>query len=364
MRSVLRTRPSTLLSILVAFALGLTLATVWQANAQDQSTGDPAIMGSADLVEQLGPAVVTVVNLQQTSGFGPGGDTQQAGSGTGFIIDSDGHIVTNQHVVAGGDEFQVILADGTSMSATLIGQDQFTDLAVVQMEGDVPATVPFGDSDALRPGQPVLAIGSPLGAFTNTVTDGIVSALNRDFPDTGGQSTAIYSNLIQHNADINPGNSGGPLFNLAGEVVGVNTLGVSVVPGQGTPAQGLFFAIPSNTVQGIVNQIIENGEVTYPYMGVTVQTVTPALAAQYNLPVQHGAYVISVEPGSPADDAGIQAGDFITSIGGQPLDDQNSFSEVLLFSHAPGETVDVVIVREEQEQTVQVTLGSRDDIPS
>jgi 2-alkenal reductase len=266
--------------------------------------------------------------------------------------------------VAGGDEFQVILADGTSMSATLIGQDQFTDLAVVQMEGDVPATVPFGDSDALRPGQPVLAIGSPLGAFTNTVTDGIVSALNRDFPDTGGQSTAIYSNLIQHNADINPGNSGGPLFNLAGEVVGVNTLGVSVVPGQGTPAQGLFFAIPSNTVQGIVNQIIENGEVTYPYMGVTVQTVTPALAAQYNLPVQHGAYVISVEPGSPADDAGIQAGDFITSIGGQPLDDQNSFSEVLLFSHAPGETVDVVIVREEQEQTVQVTLGSRDNIPS
>jgi 2-alkenal reductase len=355
-----RSRIFTLLSILAAFALGITLATVWQANAQDQTTtSDPAIMGSAALVEQLRPAVVTVVNLQEVTGFGPGGDTQQAGSGTGFIIDNDGNIVTNQHVVAGGDEFQVILADGTAEPATLVGADPFTDLAVVRMEGEVPATVPLGDSDALMPGQPVLAIGSPLGAFTNTVTDGIVSALNRDFPDTGGQGTAIYSNLIQHNADINPGNSGGPLFNLAGEVIGVNTLGLSVVPGQGTPAQGLFFAIPSNLVQGIVNQLIENGQVTYPYIGISFQTVTPDLAAQYDLPVQSGVYVISVEPGSPADEAGIQAGDFITSLGGQAIDAENSFQELLLFSHAPGETIDVGIVRDEKEQTVQVTLGDR-----
>jgi S1-C subfamily serine protease len=231
MQSAVLSRPKTVISILVAFALGLTLATVWQANAQDQATGDPAVMGAADLVEQVRAAVVTVVNLQESTGFGPGGDTQQAGSGTGFIIDTDGNIVTNQHVVQGGDEFQVILADGTAVPATLIGADPFTDLAVVRMEGEVPATVPLGDSDALRPGQPVLAIGSPLGAFTNTVTDGIVSALNRDFPGAAQQGTAIYSNLIQHNADINPGNSGGPLFNLAGEVVGVNTLGLSQIQG-------------------------------------------------------------------------------------------------------------------------------------
>jgi 2-alkenal reductase len=351
-----------LLSILAAFALGITLATVWQANAQDQATGDPAVMGAADLVEQVRAAVVTVVNLQESTGFGPGGDTQQAGSGTGFIIDTDGNIVTNQHVVQGGDEFQVILADGTAVPATLIGADPFTDLAVVRMEGEVPATVPLGDSDALRPGQPVLAIGSPLGAFTNTVTDGIVSALNRDFPGAAQQGTAIYSNLIQHNADINPGNSGGPLFNLAGEVVGVNTLGLSQI--QGTTIQGLFFAIPSNLVQGVVDQIIENGSVSYPYIGITFTTVTPDLAAQHQLPVQFGVYVQSVEPGSPADEAGIQAGDFITSIGGQEINAENSFQELLLFSHAPDETVDIGIVREEEEETVQVTLGSRSDMGS
>ncbi len=365
MQSALRSRSMTLLSVLMAFALGLTLATVWQANAQDDSSGgDPSIMGYADLVEQLRPAVVTVVNLQQVSGFGPGGDVQQAGSGTGFIIDEAGHIVTNQHVVQGGDEFQVILSDGTSMPAQLVGADSFTDLAVVQMQGDVPATVPLGDSDALRPGQPVLAIGSPLGAFTNTVTDGIVSAVNRDFPDAGQAGAAIYNNLIQHNAAINPGNSGGPLFNLAGEVVGVNTLGLAVVPGQNIPAQGLFFAIPSNLVQGIVNQIIENGAVAYPYMGISQVTVTPALAAQYDLPVQQGVYVTAVGPGSPADEAGSQAGDFITSLGGQEINAENSFQELLLFNHEPGEMVDVVIVREGEEQTVQVTLGNRNEMVS
>src|SRR5262249_45944398 len=172
-------------------------------------------------------------------------------------------------VVAGGQKFIVIFASGEKRDAKLIGEDPISDLAVVQIAGKLPGIVPLGDSDALKPGQAVLAIGSPLGSFTNTATQGIVSATNRDFPDP---SASNYTNLIQHDAAINPGNSGGPLFNMSGEVVGVNTLGIPSVNGQ--PIQGLFFAIPSNSVKKISQLLIKNGSVVYPYFGVGSVTVT------------------------------------------------------------------------------------------
>jgi 2-alkenal reductase len=338
--------------VIGVLAAGSLSVGVWEQDATPAATtaatgGEAPAVG---VVERVAPAVVTVLNLQTAQGVG---SMQPVGSGTGFIIDTDGHIVTNWHVVTGGQQFEVIFADGKKAPATLVGSDQLSDLAVVKVSGPVPGTVPLGDSDALKPGEPVLAIGSPLGAFTNTVTQGIVSANHRNFPDP---TAANYTNLIQHDAAINPGNSGGPLFNLAGEVVGVNTLGIPEQNGQ--PVQGLFFAIPSNTVKRISQLLISQGSVTYPFFGIGFVPVTPEVAAQQNLSVDTGVLVTEVSAGGPAEAAGIQPGDVILSIGGQSIDEQHAFSEVL-FTHKPGDTVDVVVQRGTQQTTVQVTLGTR-----
>ena len=308
------------------------------------------------VVERVAPAVVTVNNLQQLGGgfFGGGNDDpQRAGTGTGFILNDQGYIVTNEHVVRGGDEFEVVFADGEQRPAELIGSDPLADLAVVRVEGELPATVALGDSDALRVGQPVLALGSPLGEFTNTVTQGIISALNRDFP-LESPCSGIYTNLIQHDAAINPGNSGGPLINAAGEVIGVNTLGIP-------EAQGLFFAVPASTVREITTEIIEDGEVDYPFFGVTGQPISADLAAQEDLPVDYGQYLLEVEPGGPAAEAGVEAGDIVVAIDGRRIDARNPFTEAL-FAHEPGETVEATVQRGDEQLAVQVTLGRREEL--
>ena len=306
------------------------------------------------------PAVVTVINEQQFS-QGVFGETEvEAGRGTGFIIDGSGNIVTNEHVVHGGTGFQVILSDGEKRDATLVGSDPLSDLAVVRMDGPPPSTVTFGDSDSLRQGQPVLAIGSPLGEFTGTVTSGVISALNRDFPASAGTTggEGIYTDLIQHDAAINPGNSGGPLFDLAGRVIGVNTLGI---PQSGvTPVQGLFFAIPANHVADIASQLIQNGHVSYPYIGIEYQLISPDLAAQNDLPVDYGAYVLATVQGGPAEQAGIQQGDIILSIGDQQIQGQTTFTEAL-FAQSPGDTVTVTVLRDNEERQFKVTLAERQD---
>ncbi|MER3438844.1 MAG: 2-alkenal reductase [Chloroflexota bacterium] len=338
------------LSLVFALGLGAVLGSLAvEVRAQDQQTPAAApTMSAVEVVERVNDAVVTVINEQTVSGLG---QLQPVGSGTGFIIDEQGHVVTNWHVVTGGQKFLVILADGERRAAKLVGADQVSDLAVVQMEGKVPATVPLGDSDQAKPGQPVLAIGSPLGSFTNTVTQGIVSATGRDFPGSSN-----YTNLIQHDAAINPGNSGGPLFNFAGEVIGVNTLGIPEQNGQ--PIQGLFFAIPSNTVKKITDELISQGRVIYPFFGISFQTVTWVIAAQLNLPVDHGVIVMEVPAGGPAAKAGIQPGDVIVAINGKQIDQKHSFSE-LLFEHHPGETITVTVNRNGKEMTFKVTLAER-----
>lgn len=345
-------------SVLAALmAAGLPAASA--AAAQESTTTPPAAtapeLDAVAVVERVAPAVVTVNNLQQLGDatFGGGADPQQAGVGTGFVIDDQGHIVTNQHVVANGDEFEVVFADGETRPAQLIGADPLSDLAVVQVEGELPATVALGDSDALRVGESVLALGSPLGQFTNTVTEGIVSALNRDFP-LNDPCAGIYNNLIQHDAAINPGNSGGPLFNAAGEVVGVNTLGI---PG----AQGLFFAVPAGTVREITTEIIEDGQVDYPLLGIVGGAVTEATAAQEDLPVDFGHLVTEVDPAGPAAEAGFDAGDVIVAIDGERIDERNTLTEAL-FAHEPGETVDVTVRRGAEEVTNQVTLDRREQL--
>jgi len=324
--------------------------------AEGGGTGDVA--EAVTVVQRVAPAVVTVINQRMMEGLGMESDPQRAGSGTGFIIDEAGYIVTNWHVVQGGDAFSVIFADGGQRDATLIGSDPISDLAVVQVDGEIPAIVGLGDSNLLQPGQPVLAIGSPLGTFTNTVTQGIVSALGRSIPGSG---CSIYTNLIQHDAAINPGNSGGPLFAMDGQVIGVNTLGIPQVPGEGTIAQGLFFAVPSNTVTEITAQLIELGEVIYPYFGVISIPVTDDVAAQLDLTVNEGAIVdptSSIASDSPAGLAGIQPGDVITAIDGEPIDRQSSFVDVL-FAHDPGETVTATVQRGAEALSLEVTLAER-----
>lgn len=337
-------------------------ATQTAITSAQQSTTTMAASAAENVVAQVAPAVVTVVNEQEYrpgtgSMTGSTGQLQPVGSGTGFVIDDGGHIVTNWHVVDGGQRFFVIYSDGTKADATLVGSDEVSDLAVVQVTNPpTKIALSFGDSSALAAGESVLAIGSPLGSFSNTVTEGIVSATGRNFPYNSG-GPQVYDDLIQHDAAINPGNSGGPLFDLQGNVVGVNTLGIPT-DDSGQPVQGLFFAIPSNTVKTIVAKLIADGSVTYPFFGVSPVGLDPVSAAANNFPVDSGAYVANVGVGGPADKAGIQEGDIILAIGGTKIDQQTSFTEAL-FPHKPSEEVSVEIQRGDQKMTKLVTLGQR-----
>ncbi|MGI8963347.1 MAG: S1C family serine protease, partial [Thermomicrobiales bacterium] len=282
--------------------------------------------------------------------------TIQQGTGTGFVIDEEGYIVTNWHVVSGGNEFAVAMFDGNLVEAELIGIDPRDDLAVVKIDSnDVLDVVTLGDSDELQPGQPVVAIGSPLGQFTNTVTSGIVSALNRD--DFGGFSNCQnYSNLIQHDAAINPGNSGGPLFNLDGEVIGVNTLGLPTDMA-GLPLQGLFFAVPSNLVAVIAQQLIQDGQISAPYIGISQSFLDSGQAAAIGLDIPGGIFVASVPFDGPANEAGLQEEDIILQIDGRQISPQLGLAAILL-DYLPGDTVEITFIRDGQEQALDLTLGT------
>ena len=303
-------------------------------------------------VQKVGPTVVTVVGTipGQLTIFGPTGD--QTVSGTGFFITNDGYIITNNHVVEGTQEVEIVLSDGTQQTADFVGSDPYSDIAVLKADGNVPAVAALGNSDALDPGESVIAIGSPLGDFKNTVTAGVVSATGRSIDTGKGYS---IENLIQTDAAINQGNSGGPLVNLAGEVIGVNTLVVRQSP-TGSVAEGLGFAIPMNTAQAIARQIIEQGYFARPYMGVSFQPINPEIAARYDLPAEWGVFITNVEPGSPASEAGIQDGDIITRVGDIALDETHSYVNAL-FSYQPGDQIPLVIVRNGQQTELQITLG-------
>lgn len=311
----------------------------------------------ADMVEDVNKAVVTVINKQTFAGFGQTtSELQPAGSGTGFIVSTDGYVITNNHVVEGSDSLSVIFLDGTEIPATLVGADAISDLAVIKIQDPVPATVSLGDSSTLRVGEEVVAIGSALGEYTNTVTQGIVSGLGRSLDS---QTGAGMENMIQHDAPINPGNSGGPLLNMQGQVVGVNTAVVRQAE-PGVTAEGLGFAIPSNTVKDIARQLIDNGKIDRAFLGISYQLINPQLAAAQNLPVDHGAYVADLVAGGPAATAGVQVGDIITAIDGQDIGQTTSLQD-LLFQHKPGDTIELTIARGDSGQTmsVKVTLGTR-----
>jgi serine protease Do len=332
-----------------------------QSPSQTQSQGTTLVVDTTQVettitqaVHKVGPAVVTVTgNIQgQLTPFGmtAGGTV----SGSGVFISNQGYILTNNHVVADvtGD-LTIILADGSQEKATIVGADQYSDIAVLKTTGKVPAVATLGNSDVLNPGETVIAIGSPLGDFKNTVTVGVVSATGRSI-DTGNGYT--IDNLIQTDAAINQGNSGGPLVNLAGDVIAINTLIVRN-SGTGTVAEGLGFAIPINTASAVAEQLIQHGSITRPFLGISFQPVTPDIASAYRLPVQWGAYITDVAANSPASKAGLQQGDIITSLGGVALDGTHSYINTL-FTFKPGDKIVVEFNRNGKTMQVQVVLAT------
>ncbi len=299
-----------------------------------------------DTVRKVEPAVVTVVtNDTPADSFGR---TVQA-SGSGVIISQDGHIITNNHVVEGANSVAVIYSDGTRVDASIVGTDPLTDIAVLKVNGNVPAYVPFGDSSALQLGEWVIAIGSPLGNYRGSVTVGVVSGLNRKVSD--------QENLIQTDAAINHGNSGGPLINLAGQIVGINTLVVRDSVG-GAPAEGLGFAVPANTVRSVAEQLISRGRIEYPFIGISYTELTPQLAAELNLTTKNGVLINQVTANSPAARAGIRVQDVVTAIDQTPIDQENSLRSIL-FKYHVGDTVTLSVERGGQTLKIPITLVAR-----
>ena len=329
-----------------------------------------------DVVRRVLPAVVTVVNTQDTQdAFG--NQSEQVATGSGVIIDKDGHIITNNHVVTGATKLEVIFSTtggtgGKKVVATLVGSDPDNDVAVIKVDAPVPGWVPLGDSARLQPGETVLAIGSALGDFRNTVTEGIVSALDRQITETADDGTQhTLTNIIQTDAAINHGNSGGPLVDLNGYVIGINTAivrsssgGSSTNPFGGLPgfgsvdttdqAQGLGFAISSNTVKTVAQRLLIR--TPRAYLGVEAPTLSPQFASYLGVPV--GAIIRLVQPGSPAARAGLQVRDIIVKLGGQAVDDSHPLTR-LVQAHKPGERVPLLINRAGRMLTVVVALGTR-----
>ena len=324
----------------------------------------------ADLVEKVRPAVVNISTVSTVripgSPFrhffgpdneGPFGDffgrffgeipdreLKQQSLGSGFIVDKDGYIITNNHVVEGADEIKVRLADGREFKAKVIGRDQKTDIALIKISSmfkDLPA-LPLGDSDKMRVGDWVLAIGNPFG-LEETVTHGIISATGRVI------GSGPYDNFLQTDAPINPGNSGGPLINLSGEVIGINS---AIVSG----GQGIGFAIPAAVARKIIPQLKDKGKVTRGWVGVSVQNITPEIAQAMGLKDTVGALVGEVTPGGPAEAAGMKGGDVIVSFNGKEVRKMSDLP-IVVAETPPGKSVEVKVIRNSKEMTMTIKVA-------
>ena len=326
----------------------------------------------AQLYHQISPSVVSinvVASAGRSTEFFPQDEGFSYGSGSGFVIDQQGHIVTNNHVVDGATSIEVNFFDGTLARGEIVGLDPDSDLAVIKV--DLPAEqlqpITFADSDRLVIGQSAIAIGSPFGQRW-TLTTGIVSALDRRI--TGLTNYAIGS-VIQTDAAINPGNSGGPLLNLQGQVIGVNSQIIS----RSRSNSGVGFAIPSNLVQRVITELLNNGRVSYSYLGIGGDDITLDLIEQLNLPNNtQGVVVGRVEPNTPASQAGLRnpgnlrtvngitvpsSADIIVAINGEPISDFSSLVAYLASNTRPGDTVNLTVLRDGQQVTLPLTLQAR-----
>ncbi|SME91351.1 serine protease Do [Tistlia consotensis] len=314
-----------------------------------QGLGDALPDGIPDELQDLFRQFLEKRGQKGGPGAEPAPRRRENALGSGFIIDADGYIVTNNHVVEGADEISVRLTDNTILPATLVGADQATDLALLKVEaGHKLHATRWGDSDKLRIGDWVVAIGNPFG-LGGTVTAGIVSARGREI---GGR----YDDYLQTDAAINRGNSGGPMFNTDGEVVGINTAIYSPTGG----SIGIGFAVPSAMARSVIDSLRQYGEVRRGWLGVRIQTVTPELAEGLRLGSAHGALVASVTPGGPAQKAGIAGGDVIVEFDGRPVGEMSELPRMVAQT-AIGKTVPVKVVRKGEEKTIQVQLGRLDE---
>ncbi|MBX8937022.1 S1C family serine protease [Enterococcus gilvus] len=341
-----------------------------------------------DAASKVQDAVVSVINLQKQQSqsglggfsdiFGNGNDDQQsqddsgqleeASEGSGVIYKLEGktaYIVTNNHVVEKQDGLEVLLKDGSKVKATLVGTDSYTDLAVLKVESDKVADIKpatFGDSSSLKVGEPAIALGSPLGSqYANSVTSGIISSLNRQVVNQNDEGQTVNINAIQTDAAINPGNSGGPLVNMAGQVVGINSSKI-VQTESNVSVEGIGFAIPSNDVVNVINQLEKDGKVIRPALGITMANLSDLSTEQVSeivkVPssVTQGVVVASVQSSTPADQAGLKKYDVITKI-----DDTDVSSGVELqselYKHKVGDTVKVTYYRQDKKETASVKLS-------
>ncbi|MGB3456791.1 MAG: Do family serine endopeptidase [Litorimonas sp.] len=347
----------------IPLALALSVSTVSLSHAR------PAPDGFVELTKRLSPAVVNI-STAQTVDFGseeipafpegsplerfndffgnrPGRDGRVSKSlGSGFVIDAGGHIVTNNHVIEGADVIEVTFPNGDTYEADLVGRDPATDIAVLKIEAGEPLPfVPFGDSNAAEVGEWVIAIGNPLG-YSGSVTAGIISARNRDI------SAGNYDDFIQTDVAINQGNSGGPLFNMSGEVIGVNT---AIISPTGYSI-GLSFSVPSDLAESVSEQLIEFGETRRGFFGIRTQQVSADIARAYGLDRVRGALIRSVEADGPAGEAGLQRGDLVTRIGDREIEDTRTLFRAV--AEAPiDRDVEVEYIRRKRTQTTRVRVA-------
>lgn len=314
------------------------------------------------LYQEVNPSVVHILVYISRD------DALPLGSGSGFVFDSEGRVVTNNHVVEGGNDFEVVFADSSRRWAEVIGTDVDSDLAVIQVDSLPNNVFPvsLGDSDQLRVGQFVIAIGNPFGE-QGSMSLGIVSGLGRSLEsqrqidNQGGRYS--LPQVIQTDAPINPGNSGGPLLNLAGEVVGVNSA-IRTTTGVNS---GVGFSIPVNAVRRVIPKLIEEGQYIYAYMGVQIQSLNLNLQDRLGLPRPSGAYVTGITPDGPAEDAGLipaqgddgRGGDLIVAIDGQPVQDTEQLISYLVFKADVGQTIELTVLRGGETITLPLTLGAR-----
>lgn len=340
---------SALVTVPVAYRVGknaaggsFSIPTTTQTKRTSPDAGSVAAV-----VEAVRPSVVGVF----TQSKGPGTFLQtvpRQGAGSGVVLDGAGHILTNAHVVAGATEIDVVFSEGSRKSATVVGSDETTDIAVLKVAEDGLTPAPLGDSGTLHVGDRVIAVGNALALPGGpTVTEGIVSALDRSIET----DTSVYEHLIQTDAAINPGNSGGPLLDEQGRLVGINTAVIS-------DAQNIGFAIAITPAKSIIEQLINNGKIVRPVLGVAMIDVTPAVAAQQGLTVKEGALVAQVFVGSGADRAGIRPGDVIVEIEGKRIANKED-AQAAIRSHKPGDRITLVVVRGDRKIQIGAVIGEK-----
>ncbi|MCB9834870.1 trypsin-like peptidase domain-containing protein [Candidatus Nomurabacteria bacterium] len=343
--------------LIIAFLLGRNFQTNNpSSSSQSQSITLEEDSIVIDIAEKISPSVVSIQTSADRSNLFGESELTPVGAGTGIVIDQNGLILTNRHVVSDADELTIYTSDGVSHPAELIDIDSFNDLAFIQAEGEGYTPAELGSSDQMKIGQQVIAIGNALGQFDNTVTTGIISGKGRDIVagDGTGASSDSLSNLLQTDAAINSGNSGGPLLNYAGQVIGINTAVASY-------SENIGFAIPIDDAKGLVESIKAQGRIIRPYLGIRYLNLTPELAEQYDLNTSGGVLIRGDEsnPGvladSPAAKAGLESGDIIIKVDNQDIDQNTNLSSIIN-SHKVGDKIKLTIIRDNDEQELTVTL--------